>query len=325
MQAHPAPARKSGCPDTTKGLAPAGGFGKLGEVANFLHGGRQVRLQIVPFEAPLGAEVRGLEASLAVSAAEADALRRALDEHLVLVAREQRLDDPALMAISRLFGELDPPGPNPYGAPFLPEFPEINVISNVVENGRPIGNLGAGEAVWHADMTYVEKPPKAALLYALEAPEGEGDTYFANQFAAWAALPDEDKARIEGLRCVHDSAHNSAGILRRGYRESDDPRETPGARQPLVRTDRATGGRALFLGRRPHAWIVGLEIEESDALLDRLWAHASDPRFVWRHRWRAGDLLVWNNLGVLHRRDAFDPTVRRIMHRTQIKGDREIV
>lgn len=281
-------------------------------------------MQIVPFDAPLGAEVRGLDASLPVSAADAEALCRALDEHLVLLARGQRLDDPALMAFSRVFGELDPPGPNPYGAPFLPEFPEINVISNVVENGRPIGNLGAGEAVWHADMTYVDKPPRAALLHALEVPEGQGDTYFANQFAAWDALPGTLKRRIEGLRCVHDSAHNSAGMLRRGYRETGDVRETPGARQPLVRTDPATGGRALFLGRRPHAWVVGLEVEESDALLDRLWAHASDPRFVWRHRWRAGDLLVWNNLGVLHRRDAFDPDVRRVMHRTQIKGEREI-
>ena len=281
-------------------------------------------MEIVPFDAPLGAELRGLDAAKPVGAEEAGALRRALDEHLVLLARRQRLDDPALMAFSRLFGDLDPPGPNPYGAPFLPEFPEINVISNVVENGRPIGNLGAGEAVWHADMTYIDKPPRAALLHALEAPEGQGDTCFANQFAAWAALPETLKARIEGLRCVHDSAHNSAGMLRRGYREVKDVRETPGARQPLVRTDPATGGKALFLGRRPHAWIVGLEVEESDALLDRLWAHASDPRFVWRHRWRAGDLLVWNNLGVLHRRDAFDAGARRIMHRTQIRGERRI-
>ena len=281
-------------------------------------------MEIVPFDAPLGAELRGLDAAKPVGAEEAGALRRALDEHLVLLARRQRLDDPALMAFSRLFGDLDPPGPNPYGAPFLPEFPEINVISNVVENGRPIGNLGAGEAVWHADMTYIDKPPGAALLHALEVPEGQGDTYFANQFAAWAALPETLKARIEGLCCVHDSAHNSAGMLRRGYRVVEDVRETPGARQPLVRTDPATGGKALFLGRRPHAWIVGLEVEESDALLDRLWAHASDPRFVWRHRWRAGDLLVWNNLGVLHRRDAFDAGARRIMHRTQIRGERRI-
>ncbi|MCY3980866.1 MAG: TauD/TfdA family dioxygenase [Alphaproteobacteria bacterium] len=281
-------------------------------------------MQIVAFDAPLGAELRGLDASRPVGAADAKALRRALDDHLVLLARDQKLDDPALLGFSRVFGELDPPGPNPYGGPFLSAFPEINVISNVVEDGRPIGNLGAGEAVWHADMTYMEKPPKAALLHALEVPEGQGDTYFANQFVAWQALPIALRRRIEGLYCVHDSAHNSAGMLRRGHRKTLDVRKTPGARQPLVRTDPATGARALFLGRRPHAWIVGLDVGESDALLDRLWAHASDPRFVWRHRWQPGDLLVWNNLGVLHRRDAFDASARRVMHRTQIRGKQKI-
>ena len=277
-------------------------------------------MRIEPFAAPLGAELVDFDARTA----DGPTLRGALGRHLVLLARGQTLDDPALLAFSRLFGELDPPGPNPYGAPFLPEFPEINVISNVVENGRPIGNLGAGEAVWHADMTYVETPPKAAVLYAHEVPEGQGDTWFSNQFAAFEALPPDLAGRIGGRRAIHDSAHNSAGMLRAGYAEADDPRDTPGARHPLVRTDPATGRRALFLGRRPHSHIVGMELAESEALLDRLWDHASDPRFVWRHRWRAGDLLIWDNLGVLHRRDSFDPGVRRIMHRTQIKGDAPI-
>src|SRR5213595_1968185 len=106
------------------------------------------------------------------------------ETRLVVVARGQQLSDPQLLAFSRQFGELDPPGPNPYGEPFNKQFPEINVISNVMENGRPIGNLGAGEAVWHADMTYIDVPPKAAVLYALEAPPGQGNTYFADMFAA---------------------------------------------------------------------------------------------------------------------------------------------
>ena len=301
-----------------RGLDAGGILGKVG--ARFGSGGRL--LEIVPLDAPLGARITGLDAARPVAPADAEALRRALDAHLVLLMRDQRLDDPALLAFSRLFGALDPPGPNPYGAPFLPEFPEVNVISNVVENGRPIGNLGAGEAVWHADMTYIDTPPKAAILHALEVPEGQGDTFFANQFAAWRALPEALKARIDGLCCIHDSAHNSAGLLRRGYRETADPRETPGARHPLARTDPATGRKALFLGRRPHACIPSLPLAESEALLDRLWAHATDERFVWRHRWRPGDLLVWNNPGVLHRRDAFDPAARRILHRTQIRGER---
>jgi len=114
-------------------------------------------------------------------------------------------------------------------------------------------------------------------------------------------------------------------MLRRGYEELTDVRDTPGARHPLVRTEPGTGRRALFLGRRPHAYIVGLEVAESDALLDALWAHVADPRFAMRHQWRAGDMLMWRNLDVLHRRDAFDPNVRRVMHRTQIKGDQPIV
>jgi len=114
-------------------------------------------------------------------------------------------------------------------------------------------------------------------------------------------------------------------MLRRGYVEVADVRVTPGARHPLVRTEPRTGRRALFLGRRPHAYVVGMEVAESDALLDALWAHAAEPRFAMRHRWRAGDVLMWLNLCVLHRRDAFDPDVRRVMHRTQIKGDQPIV
>jgi len=278
-------------------------------------------VEIIPAAHGPGAEVRGLDPAAPVAAAERAALLRAWRDHLVLVLRGRRLSDPELLAFSRVFGALDPPGPNPYGAPFLPEHPEINVISNVVEDGRPIGNLGAGEAVWHADMTYVERPPKAAVLHALEIPEAGGDTYFADMFAAYAALPEALRAAIRGRTAIHDCAHNSAGMLRRGYREVADVRQTPGARHPLVRSDPETGRRALFLGRRPHAYVVGLEVADSEALLDRLWAYATQPKFAMVHRWRVADTLIWNNLAVLHRRDPFDARARRIMHRTQIRGE----
>ncbi len=282
-------------------------------------------MDIRPLEGALGAEAHGLDASQPQTPATFATLRQTLAERLVLLLRGQSLDDPALIAFSKGFGELDPPGPNPYGAPFLPEYPEINVISNVVEDGRPIGNLGAGEAVWHADMTYIARPPKAALLYALEVPEGQGDTYFANQFSAYRNLPDALKAALAGRVAVHDGAHNSAGMLRKGHVEPKDPTETVGARHPLARLDPANGDRALFLGRRPHAYVDGLPLPESEALLDALWAEAARPEYVWRHSWRAGDLLIWDNHGVLHRRDPFDPSARRVMHRTQIKGDQAIV
>ncbi len=283
-------------------------------------------MKIIPSGAALGAEVQGVDLSAPLDAAVAEKIKAAWDEHLVLVFHDQEMSDPDLLAFSRHFGELDPPGPNPYGVTFLPEFPEINVISNLKDaENRPIGNLGAGEAVWHADMTYIETPPKGAILFALEVPLGQGDTHFANMVAAYEDLPADLKAAVEGRQAIHDAAHNSAGMLRKGYEEISDPRQTPGAHHPLVRQDPATGRRALFLGRRPHAYVLGLEPAESDDLLDRLWAHATQPKYAWVHKWRPGDLLMWQNLWILHRRDGFDENARRILHRTQIKGDTAIL
>jgi len=274
--------------------------------------------------APLGAQAEGVDLAEPLDPDEVDAIEAAWRERLVVVFHGQSLSDPQLLAFSRYFGALDPPGPNPYGEPFNKAYPEINVISNVVENGRPIGNLGDGEAVWHADMTYIEVPPKAAMLHALEVPPAGGNTYFADMFAAYASLPPDLKQAAEGRIAVHDASRNSAGLLRKGFREVADVRETVGARHPLVRTDPASGRKALFLGRRPNAHVVGLELADSEALLDALWAHATQPQFSMCHAWRVGDLLMWNNLSVLHRRDPFDPASRRVMHRTQIKGTERI-
>ena len=281
-------------------------------------------ISIRNLDAPLGAEVRGIDLSKSLARADVDAIEEAWRKRHVLLVRGQRLSDPQLLAFSRHFGELDPPGPNPYGEPFNKEFPEINVISNVVEKGRPIGNLGAGEAVWHADMTYIDVPPKAAILYALEVPPAAGNTYFADMYAAYDALPGNLKKAIEGKVAIHDASRNSAGVLRKGYKEVADVRATVGARHPLVRTDPLTGRKALFLGRRPNSYIVAMEVAGSEALLDALWEHATQPRFALCHEWRAGDVLMWNNLAVLHRRDPFDANSRRIMHRTQIKGHERI-
>jgi taurine dioxygenase len=277
-------------------------------------------------DAALGAEVAGIDVSKPLPQADIDAIAALWRERLVVVFRGQQLSDAQLIAFSRNFGELDPPAPNPYGEPFNKAYPELNVISNVVEGGKPIGNLGDGEAVWHADMTFVEQPPKAAMLHALEVPppEAGGNTYFANMFAAYETLPPDLKQAVQGKRAVHDASRNSAGMLRKGYREVTDVRETVGAHHPLVRTDSATGRQALFLGRRPNAYVLGLDVPQSEALLDALWAHATKPRFAMCHEWKVGDLLMWNNLSVLHRRDSFDPKTRRVMHRSQIKGNERI-
>ncbi len=292
-------------------------------------------ISIKNLDATLGAEIDGVDVSKPLPQADIDAIEAVWRERLVVVFHGQSLSDPQLIAFSKNFGELDPPGPNPYGEPFNkahPELnvnkahPELNVISNVVENGKPMGNLGDGEAVWHADMTYVDLPPKAAMLHALEVPppEAGGNTYFANMFEAYETLPADMKKAADDRIAVHDASRNSAGVLRKGYKEITDVRETPGAHHPLVRTDPKSGRKALFLGRRPNAYVLGLEVVESEALLDALWAHATQPRFVMCHEWKLGDLLMWNNLSVLHRRDPFDPKTRRVMHRSQIKGDERI-
>ena len=250
------------------------------------------------------------------------AIRAAWLEHLVLRFRNQSLTDPQLKAFSTRLGELDPPGPNPYGKPFLPDHPEMNVISNIKVDGMPIGGLGDGEAIWHADMTYVEQPPMAAILHALQVPASGGDTYWANMYLAYETLPDVLKERIADRRAVHDATYNSAGLRRKGYAEVTDARKAPGARHPLVRVHPETGRKTLFLGRRRNSYIEGLELAESERLLDELWAHATQPRFTFRQQWRVGDVILWDNRCTLHRRDAFDPSALRLLHRTQIKAPR---
>ena len=283
-------------------------------------------MQIRDLDAALGAEVLGIELAAPLLKAEVTAIESVWRERLVVVFHGQSLSDPQLIAFSENFGELDPPGPNPYGEPFNKAHPEVNIISNVVENGKPIGGLGDGEAVWHADMTYVDVPPKAAVLHALEVPppEAGGNTYFANMFAAYETLPGHLKKAAEGKVAVHDASRNSAGELRKGYPPVTDVRETVGAHHPLIRTDPGTGRKALFLGRRPNAYVLGLDLVESEALLDALWSHATQPRFAMCHRWQVGDVLMWNNLSVLHRRDPFDPKTRRVMHRSQIRGHERV-
>ena len=280
---------------------------------------RMAAIEVRKIGEALGAEVSGVDLSQPLVPELFAEIRKAWLEHLVLRFRGQALSDPQLLAFSRLFGELDPPGPNPYGKPFLPEQPDMNVISNIKADGVPIGGLGDGEAIWHADMTYVERPPMAAILHALEVPPSGGDTYWANMYLAYETLPAELKRKVEGRVAVHDATYNSAGLRRKGYKEVTDPREAPGAHHPLVRVHPETGRKCLFLGRRRNSYVVGLPFAESEALLDEIWRHATQPELTFRQKWRVGDVLVWDNRCTLHRRDAFDPSARRLMHRTQIK------
>ncbi len=278
-------------------------------------------IEVAPFATPLGAEIRGVDLSRLDDAGFA-VIKKAWLDHKVLRLRGQRIDDDALAAFSRRFGTLEMAPRTRTGQPHEPTRPEVTVISNIVVDGKAIGGLGAGEAEWHTDMSYIDVPPDASVLYGIEVPEGHGDTWFCDMEAALEALPAALRTRLAGLSCKHDSTRNSAGELRAGFKESYSPEEQPGAVHPLVRTHPETGRKSLFLGRRRNAHIMGLPHEESQRLLDELWAHAVKPEFTWVQKWRQGDVLIWDNRCVMHRRDPFDSSLRRLMHRTQIQGTR---
>jgi taurine dioxygenase len=274
---------------------------------------------VIPSGAALGAEIQDVELK-DLSDRDFNEIHSIWLEHLVLRFRGQQLSVEDLIAFSRRFGELDWAPVQETGRRFVAGHPEIYVVSNVVENGVPIGSLGAGEAVWHTDMSYLENPPKASLLYALEIPPAGGDTHFCNMYRAYQSLPDALKQRAAGLALKHDATYNSGGYVRQGLAASDDPASSAGVYHPLVRSHPETGRRALYLGRRRNAYIGGLPLAESEALLDELWSYATRDEIAWRNQWQPGDVVLWDNRCSMHRRDSFDPNSRRILHRTQIKS-----
>src|SRR5262245_29600291 len=263
-------------------------------------------LRIRPTGAALGAEVQGID----LRALDDDtfaAVHRAWLDHQVLLFRDQNLTDHDLVAFSRRFGDLDEPPVQETGRRFVEGHPEIYVISNVVQDDVPIGSLGAGEAVWHTDMSYLPDPPKASVLYALEVPARGGDTCFCSMYAAWEELSDPLRRRIEGLRVKHDGTYNSGGYVRAGVVPTDDPRTSPGTLHPIVYVHPESGRRALYLGRRRHAYIDGLPLDDSDTLLDEIWSQATRDSLTWRQQWRVGDLVLWDNRRTMPRPGAVDP------------------
>ncbi|MEO8051088.1 MAG: TauD/TfdA family dioxygenase [Acidobacteriota bacterium] len=277
-------------------------------------------IAVLPSEKPLGSEIRGVDLRK-VTDAEFVAIRQAWNDYSVLVFRGQQLADDDLIAFSRRFGELDWAPVQETGRRFVEGHPEIYVVSNVIVNGEPIGSLGAGEATWHTDMSYLEEPPKASMLYALEVPPVGGNTYFCGMYHAYESLPDTLKHRIAGRELKHDGTYNSGGYVRQGVTAGDDPMTSPGAYHPLVCKHPETKRRTLYLGRRRNGYIQGLPLAESEALLDELWSVATREEFTWGNQWQVGDLVLWDNRSTMHRRDPFDPNSRRIMHRTQIKSE----
>ena len=276
-------------------------------------------IEVHPIQPGFVADVSGVDLRQ-ISDAEFEVIYSAWLEYGVLRLRGQNLSEIELQDFSSRFGPLEEA---PFGKMSEADKAKIKnryvtQLSNIIVDGKPIGGLGNSEASWHSDMTYVETPPTASVLLSVEIPDKEGDTYFSDQYAAFEALPSELKARIEGLTIKHDAAHTSIGKLRRGYESFDDPRDAPGAVHPIVIQHDETGRNALYLGRREWAYVPGLELNESESLLDVLWQYAAKPEYVWKQDWQVSDVIIWDNRRVLHRRDDFDQNSRRLMKRCQV-------
>ena len=238
----------------------------------------------------------------------------------VLRIRNQPLDTESLQSFSARFGPLEEA---PFGKMSESQKKKIKhryvtQLSNIVVDGKPIGGLGNSEASWHSDMTYVETPPPASILLGIEIPPVGGDTHFADQKAAYEMLPEDLRAQIAPLSIKHNAAHNSIGGLRPGYEAFTDPREAPGAVHPIIRVHNETNEPALYLGRREFAYVPGLSLEDSEALLDELWTYAAREENCWTQLWQPNDVIIWDNRRVLHRRSEFDNEHRRLMKRCQV-------
>ena len=274
------------------------------------------------FDAPLGAEISGLDLARPLDDTTFAAVRKAfLDGEGVLVLRDQRITPEQHIAFSRRFGPLAIHVLRQF---LLPGHHEILLVSNVIENGKPIG-LGDAGRYWHSDLSYVAEPSLGSLLHAREIPPEGGDTSFANLYAAYEALPADIKRRIDGKRAIH-SYRNSYDKLEKSSSwrppltdaQKDEVREVI---HPVVRTHPETGRKALFINEGFTSRILDMPEEESRALLDQLFAHSTEPRFLYRHRWQPHDLVFWDNRCVIHLAHGCPPHLRRHMHRTTVQGD----
>ena len=281
--------------------------------------------QIHRLSGAIGAEVTGADLAGALDEAAFATIDDAFVEHSVLVFRGQDLSPDAQLAFSRRFG---PPERHVLTSFALPGHPDVFVVSNVKERGRPTGAIRAGQ-YWHSDCSYLERPTMASLLHAREVPSYGGDTMFASLFAAYDALSEPMRTLVDGLRAVHDYTLAYETYFSRFADRpplSDEERAAvPPVEHPLVRVHPRSGRRALFVSPGFTRRIVGLAPEESDALLGFLRAHVSRPDFVYRHRWQAGDLVMWDNRAALHCAVAdYDMDEPRHLHRTSVAGDRPV-
>jgi taurine dioxygenase len=282
------------------------------------------RLAITPFDHGPGADIEGFDFR-ALDAVSIEAVRTHWLKHGVLRFKRTDITDEDQLAFSRRFGEFVI-HPKQAEEGRHPIHREILVISNAMKDGRPNGAMGNSEATWHTDTWFYERPPAGAILRAIQVPQSGGNTYFLSTYEAYDTLDPGLRGHVDGKQIFFQRVFDKNGKLRRGQAEpsSKDFREWDGVVHPLVRTHGETGRKALYLGGTSEgAWIVGMPLDESDALLGELWRHVRElPHFC--QVWNEGDIMMWDNRCTMHRRDAFDPNAIRIMHRTTTSGERPV-
>ena len=272
-------------------------------------------MDVLPLSAALGAEVKGINASLPLDDATFKAIEKAWHEHLVIVLRGQRLDEDAQVRFAERFGELSPIHTDHHSETNK----AVMYIGNRKKDGRLVGALPLGEMQFHSDQCYQERPAMATMLYSIEIPSAGGNTLFANGYKAYEALPGEVKEKIAGRKAVNVYDYGG-GVLDRKAMVS--PEEGVSCAHPVVRTHPATGRKSLYVNRLMTHHIEGLPVSESRDLLELLFDTLERPEFIYEHRWRVGDVLLWDNRCTLHARRDFDPNERRWMRRVTIRGDR---
>jgi len=275
------------------------------------------KLEVVPLTQYIGAELRGIDLRERPDDETVRAIYQAWLDHLVIVFPGQQLSQEDLIRVTGYFGELNalgrPPKYFPKGYDRL--LPGIMLISNIRENGEPIGALPHGEMMFHHDMIHREVPSKGTLLYSVEIPTHGGNTLFASGYAAYDTLDPAIRDRLEDRKAFH---HYNFGSTIRGDGKGDEAFAE--SVHPVFRTHEETGRKAVYVNRLMTMSVEGLDQDESDRLLNALWDHSERPEFVYEHVWRVGDLVLWDNRCSTHARTDFPATERRLMLRTTLKG-----
>lgn len=281
-------------------------------------------IEVVPSGGALGADIVGFDFARLDEAQVAE-VRRAWLEHGVVRFRGPKITDEMQVAFTRRLGDFVYHPRQLAGEEGAhPEHPEILVIANADLSGRPAGTMGNAEARWHTDTYIVERPPAAAILRAVRLPASGGNTCFCSMYDVYDALPAHLRRVVDGRQIQLDTVYDGARRVRKGMAEPEtaDIRHWPGIRHPIVRTHGETGRNALYLGARANAaWIVGLPLDESDALLEDLWSRVERPEHHWTQVWSEDDIVMWDNRCTMHRRDSWAATEIRIMHRTTTMGE----